>query len=204
MIGKSPEFLYDETIPLVRDRLLVKADPTKQDPSSFFCSEEAFDENVRIPILDSSLMRQLPGLIEFEPEVMLFTAKSAIPMADVFRGFFDSMGLRPPKMNHIKMNWIDPHNQRGHETAGDEFKRLIPMTSGSRVAVVDQYIVSGSSLLHASVVARVVSGRSDVYPMGGRWYQEAYEFDIDFEQTTSVYAQELRKIGHSASAILNN
>ncbi len=119
----------------------------------------------RKSLLQFSLLRQLPSILEFDPGVILFTASSAVPMADVFRGVYDKLSITRPRLEIVQTLKEPPFKSAEKREA----ERLASKLADQRVAVVDQYVFSGASILSGLRVA-TLAGAADTLPVPGRWY----------------------------------
>lgn len=146
--------------------------------------------------LDFSLAGQLDNILEFQPEVLLFTAFSAIPMADVFRGIYAHLQvLATPTMASVTVRKSAPFKRP--ETR--EAERLHVLVEGKRVGVVDQYIFSGKSVLSGIRIAQF-GGASATLPILGRWYSDTDMDTVDVANVSSIYSAELQDIGERLAA----
>ena len=127
-------------------------------------------------------------------ETVLFTAYSAIPMADLVRGFYDELGLLVPQVDRI---WVHPSNTE-KPIPCVEADRLITKVKGKYVAVLDQYVSTGQTLQNA-VNGAYVTGAESVMPIGGKWYHQADKTMLKVDATSSKLSSELDQIGRSVA-----
>ncbi len=124
-------------------------------------------------------------VLEAKPDGLIFTAKSAIPIADVYRGIFDSLGIERPKIGYVDpCAWTRP-----------DITRLSTLLDGMKKAiVVDEYVDSGTTLENARrLVAK--SGIQEIGCVIGRWYHSARGQDIIYDDVTSIYQKEMYDFG---------
>lgn len=143
---------------------------------------------------DFSLTKQLPAIVEFQPEALFFTAYSSVPTADIFRGIYDELGVEIPVMG-LSPNSIDVFT---HGIARDRTVSAMRevLDGRTRVAIVDQYVCTGKTL----DIGRdhlEEAGAKEVLPVLGDWYEQAYRdlIGTDTEQFTSIFALELHAAG---------
>ncbi len=149
----------------------------------------------------TSLRLQLPNILEFEPSSILFTAFSALPMADVFRGMYEEHSTTLPVIGMIDARAYG----NTIKIPGNGLHSAEPITRDTlqRVVIVDQYVATGETALCASEMARSAGARK-ILPVLGKWYNDADEVALGFKteppSLTSNLAQPLREIGQRIAA----
>ncbi len=153
-----------------------------RDPKSF--QQNRFDD-----IYDFSLARQLPELFRFNPDTILFTAKSAIPLADTIRGAYDSAQASHPNLAII-------NTENGEAVTTDyERRQLEPVVAEQRVAVVDQFAATGRTILSCLEFCSDLKS-TDSIAIAGRWYDEVVDASmIDYSEVSSTLAPEMKSLG---------
>ena len=147
------------------------------------------------------------------PDVFLFTHKSAIPVADSVRAYFEERGEQIPELGVVNTKEEDPNlavewkAYRGlvkthvvsQQVQDRESKLLRPLVEGKSVAVLDQYIESMTTLLRAETIASQSGAVSVNRPVKANWYHDARLADIDVDGISSIHAPQMRNIGHAAA-----
>lgn len=135
-----------------------------------------------------------------DPDVYLFTANSAIPVADSVRAVYEEMGGTMPEMHPIFTNSrlsVDP-DLAGRRFIEQEIARLRTEFKGSRTVVIDQYTDTGRTVK----LAEEMLFRAGVMNVGSthltKWYEEADIEDIQLDTMTSVHAELMKSIGRTA------
>lgn len=154
---------------------------------------------------DRTLTSQLRHLLaqDNRPDLYLFTAKSAIPVADTFRGIFGDDN--PPSLGYIKASsksafpYIDqfmkPPNHTSIAAHQAEVERLRKLTqTAPHVCVVEQYSDTGKTLRYAGLLLKE-AGVQTVSGIRGQWYHEARKEDVDKHGLTSTHAQFMHGVG---------
>lgn len=135
-----------------------------------------------------------------DPDVYLFTANSAIPVADSVRGVYDEIGGTMPEMRPIFANsrLSASPNRLDVQFIEYEVERLKSELSGSRTVVIDQYTDSGRTIR----LAEAMLFRAGVMNVGSthltKWYEEADVGDLKCDGMTSGHATLMRSIGRTA------
>lgn len=173
--------------------------------------------------IDRSLVGQLRALLcapakatagqaDSPPDAYLFTARSAIPVADCLRGFFDASGLAAPTLSHITANrsmsslLAKPEDriasvteplQEPHEA---EIERLRSLVGGlDHVCVVEEFVGQGKTLRYAGALLSE-AGVQAVSAIRGGWYMNAEPDDISVDSLTSRHSDFMYELGALASA----
>ncbi len=156
-------------------------------------------------VYDQTLTSQLKYLLSQDdrPELYLFTAMSAIPVADAFRGFF---GNNRPALGSIKADRVSAlsHIDRSryyqpsyeelmaHRTEVERMRELTRTVS--HVCVVEQFSASGNTLRYAGLLLRE-AGVETVSGIRGQWYNEAAKEHINEHELTSSHAPFMHSVG---------
>jgi hypothetical protein len=153
---------------------------------------------------DRTLTSQLKALFAQHnpPDLYLFTAKSAIPVADAFRGIFgeginQSLGTINANSRNSRKH-IDalkaPDSQAifEHQAEVERLRKVIGNTSS--VCVVEQYSGSGRTLRYAGKLLQD-AGVETIHGIRGQWYHDALEADIDENGLTSTHSSFMRSTG---------
>lgn len=136
------------------------------------------------------------------PDVILFTANSAIPVADSVRGWHDAMGTDLPEFSYVDSNGVltcptETAIDTLEEAIDSEAKRLGAAYAGASVAIIDQYIHSGNTLR----VAKAMAERAGMLCVGAtsevRWFNHA-QGKTDRNIMSSGHAEFMRDVGMRA------
>ncbi|MFO0970756.1 MAG: hypothetical protein U0520_00180 [Candidatus Saccharimonadales bacterium] len=144
--------------------------------------------------IEFSLAAQLPKFLAFDPEVVLFTACSATPMVDVFRGIYDALfDQEVPDLELVHVT----QRKSLHVAEDREVLRLKEVVADRRVAIVDQFVCYGGSILRGNTIAeRCGADNSLLIP--GRWYGNFARARVNQSVVTTRsrrLANELMRIG---------
>lgn len=150
---------------------------------------------------DKSFRSQMHRVFPEAPDAFLFTAYSAVPVADSVRGFYAAAGDPTPAINFINAN-RDASRHPGSEkytTRVDyESKRLEAFLDGcNKVCIVDQFVYTGRTIKLASEIIGT-AGVEVVCLMKGNWYQDTWNSDIDLVDVTSAFQKEMFVVGQDA------
>lgn len=194
--------------------------PKTLEPASY---DEIFDLMVSQPTLppfmtEIGLEPSLSGVMAYlleqrPPDVILFPHKSAIPVVDSVRAYYEELGIPVPELavvNTKEARRLDEYEDRGPfgiqraTSVSDtilerEVPGLAPLVEGRNVAIIDQYIESMATILRAEHIARSAGARFINRPFHANWYHEARTEDIDFDNLSSVHADHMKAIGHAAA-----
>jgi len=210
--------LSPEIYPYVSLNMLTTC-PSRSSAARYFEQGEAAEPKAVLDYRDTSFTRQINQLVnesssvhpklQGSPDAFVFTANSAIPVADAIREYYDRSQLQQPLMTHIEANRItatlsflnksypkvDLQNTSFPE---DELKRLkLSLSNANHVCVVEQFVGTGRTISYASELL-YRSGVRQVSAMRGRWYADARFLDIDKSSTTSKHSVFMREIGRKA------
>lgn len=146
---------------------------------------------------------------EFEqrnPDAIVFTMYSAIPVADSVRGYYEEKGLQLPVLARVRANTAlsspkttEMNGGYVQTTIDFETRRLASELSGARVCVFDQFVSSGGTLHLAKHILQLagatVLGSTDE----AQWYEHTYRQDIKRKDITSIHAGFMRSVGRRAA-----
>jgi lipase chaperone LimK len=151
-----------------------------------------------------SLTRQLgafglaPGS-DWQPEVIVLTLNSAVPVADAIRGAHDAAGRTTPKIIGVKANrdlFRYFSSDLKPEVFTEEVERLKEeLGDRTKAVLVDEYVEGGTALsLGRDLLKR--AGIESCWSVIGSWYQGVESLEhLDIPNMTSVFATEMHDIG---------
>jgi hypothetical protein len=188
--------------------LVMPNTPKKLEPASY---EDVFHLMVNgaprefddgTPSIPLSFTDNMALMRATNPHVFLFTANSAIPVADSVRGYYEERGEPIPELGIIKADsFVSPHPGYTiyNQAFDSEVQRLGVQLFGARVAVVDQDIHTGFTITMARKIAQAAGATSVIIPEGANWYGDADDQDVDRDAVTSKHSDHMRKVGHAAA-----
>ncbi len=132
-----------------------------------------------------SLTSQLGAILgKRTPDVIAFTAESALPMAHVVQGVCDAAGLNPPTMISIGINRSATYNP---VELSQEVTRLEPKISGADVVIVDQFSQRRRhGVLRTSEEVARQAGARTTSTIAGLWYRDALKVDPECPDIPAV------------------
>jgi hypothetical protein len=146
-----------------------------------------------------SFTKQMLNVHGTGPTAFLVTAKSATPIADSVRGFYEELGQDIPVLDYIRVprytpfryisNYIEKLRLRG---------RLADVMEN--VIVIDEFVYSGATLNRANQLLTDI-GVENVTDIRGRWYGNAKPTEIDLDKVTSIHAAKMNFIGRQAARL---
>lgn len=133
------------------------------------------------------------------PDAIAFTIKTAVPIADVIRGVFDTAGLDTPHLFGIHANHLMSSLERiSHNAApevDEEVARIASLRESRRnVVVIDEFQHSGNTL-NLAVKILDEAGYDTCTPIAGMWYQNVWPEDQRLEELSSAYSSKMQRIG---------
>lgn len=167
-----------------------------------------------------SFAGNMAKILATRPEVFLFTHKSAVPLADSVRAYYDALGLETPELGIVNTKdeegaseeyeegtWYWDQRARNYRhdparreaVAGREVPKLVGLVQGRRVAIIDQFISDGVTMLNARDITTAAGAASIVRPDYAKWFNDAREEDIDFEAMSSVHREFMQAVGRAAA-----
>lgn len=159
---------------------------------------------------DTSFSRQMRALVadvppDCQPDALLFTEVSAIPIADAVRGYYEGLGAEVPLLTSIKANRelaADYNKREGGmirwtRDEKQEVKRLrLSLYGVRRIAIIDQYVWSGITRNYAAGLVFNATGVTRVTHVQGRWYDEITDRgSVDCESLTSTHSELMYEVG---------
>jgi hypoxanthine phosphoribosyltransferase len=149
-----------------------------------------------------SAMRKKTG----DPDAFLLTARSALPLGDALKSYYEEIGGEPPVITSIAANQdtsyayfrdennLTPAVEQGFIQETSRLKGILP--SDANVCVVDQFVSSGYTIAYASELL-VNAGAANISGIRGSWYVQAYRRPSteDTVHTTKM----LRAVGRKAA-----
>ena len=134
-----------------------------------------------------------------DPDCYLFTIKSAIPVADAVRGYYETIGRAQPPLGMI---YVDHRDGFVRERANSmEARRLQPLLQGlGRISIVEQFVCTGRTLAMARAIVHQANPqiKTDNFSRSN-WYHDALAADIDYENMTSTHAEFMHSVGVAAA-----
>ncbi len=140
--------------------------------------------------------------LQTSPDLYLFTAYSAVPVADAVRGFHEAAGWSTPDLGYIQADsrlskWFS--DGRAKSVSAAESERLAALTDGKEhVCVVDQHVSSGMTLVYAGHLLQNAGVEAASAIRGYGWYQDAHSWGVDLQGVTSHWHDSMNEIGHDA------
>ena len=133
------------------------------------------------------------------------TVRSAVPLADAVRGFYEGYGglprIVPIYANRVKAYSGSEKRLEWIQLEADRLSREHGIGAGVTVAVLDQFQGSGLTTDLAGEMAAATGARAvHNYPEKVRWYAETTGA-IDVNTLTSRHAEFMRKVGRKASEL---
>lgn len=151
---------------------------------------------------DTSFAGELVRLKNRGIEGFLFTAYSAIPLADAVRAFYEKLGMPIPWLGYINASHIGRKGVEEKEyLKHEEARRLRPLlTDLGSVCIVEQLVNTHNTLLFAhSCVRDATDGAISQTDIRGKYYHGAQHADIDLESLSSTHWEFMREIGEEAA-----
>jgi hypothetical protein len=140
------------------------------------------------------------------PDIVLFTARSAIPVADAVRGSFEVCGKPVPKLGVINCGGQAQIEHRADVlTEIREIKRLKSLVAGAeKVLVVEQFVHFGHGINHAKrlLLEAGVQEGTHIRFMEGRWYHDIGDLPFNSNKVTSDAKKGMKQIGRKAVTLL--
>jgi hypothetical protein len=160
-----------------------------------------------LPGLDTSFAAQMDEVMTHgAPDAFFLTSRSAIPVADAIRGFYEARGLEEPLIAPVNSNkTMDYYHMRTgmkHPKIQREVQRLSDLMP-SRVetaTVVDQYVNRGNTIRLAGKMLQA-AGIEIITGIQGRWYEDATSRNVNMTRLSSRYAHQMHEIGLKAGTL---
>lgn len=134
-------------------------------------------------------------------DVYALTANSALPLADAIRAYHQALGMPSPDFVAVYANSRNSRHLADtlEEVVDLESMRLEPELAGKRVAILDQFVGSGHTVMLATAIANAAGARSAVAALGPQWYDDANLSEISADTLTSIHADFLKRVGNAAA-----
>ncbi len=166
-----------------------------------------------LDLMDWSFTRQIHDLINGEhvkPDVFIFTAYSAVPFADMVRGYYEKSKDQTPKLGFVRTDGRvrKKRTPSGAIDTSQELCMLSETLNGARnVCIVEEYVDTGTTLDNAHKLiskltnAKISAIRGGWDPMGVK-IQETNT--IDLYNMTSPKRDQLKELGRAAFELSTN
>lgn len=141
------------------------------------------------------------GYVTSSPDLFLLTLRSAVPLADAIRGYYEKYGYEPPDITYIKVPKTGNYEEFKKECE-KEIDRLTPIVSSTtHTCIVDQFVATGNTLKQSVALANQAAGNSlSGTVIRGDWYGQANNIGpLSIENMTSRHARFMTEIGHLAA-----
>ena len=171
-------------------------------------------------LVDTSLTAQLADLtrqgLTGADTMLLFTANSAIPVADAIRGASEVLPI-DAALGHIAADrngathyrLYGEENWLGEEQLAEVERLAVDLAPYEKVVVLDQYVLTGRTLQHAGRLLETAGWQGETYAVRGHWYQGVRPEQVDTERLTSRNSDDARAmhdigrdIGHAVYELL--
>lgn len=147
------------------------------------------------------------------PELILFPAYSAIPLADAVGSFYEHVDTATPDMTFIHANQSMTSTAYGirpekvQQRIDNEAIRLRSQVIGKSCVVLDHFTASGKTLtLAQQMLTHAKASRVDAFSPHAQWYFDIDEEDRDevdlYNMTVPRHAQFMQDIGKRAAGRL--
>jgi hypothetical protein len=189
-------------------------DVTLDDISPFLCGSDVQNDEIinrmlrARPVYSSegahksfvSYMNEFRGM---SPDLFVFTANSAVPLADSVRGFYEFYSESTPSLTYIHANRQLSRDysllrRAERELIESEIDRLKTSFVGSRTVVFDQFVYTGGTLRRAESMLAKAGLKLCGATIGAQWYEQVHG-GVDLDNMTSPYAPFMRRIGEEAA-----
>ncbi|MDB5175168.1 MAG: hypothetical protein JWM81_26 [Candidatus Saccharibacteria bacterium] len=151
----------------------------------------------------SSLFATRMAEVTSEPvDAFLFTADSAIPVADAVRGYYEVLDEDLPYLGYVAANRKTSRLStvpRIRHVVQEAARLRRELKGAKRVVVVDQFKNTGITLNQAQVIARTATSNAEVIPIAGRWYEQTSRNDVMKSGMSSVHSAFMFTIGRLAA-----
>jgi hypothetical protein len=170
--------------------------------------------------IERSFAGNMAKIILSRPDIFLLTHKSAIPLADSVRGYYQTLGYEIPEFGVVNTKDEEGANKEypvgtsawsQRARAYDDGRRQIviareaailgPRIEGRRVAILDQFISDRVTVHTAISIGLSARAIRVVAPSSAAWFHDARQQDIDFDGLSSVHAPFMNEVGAAAAQI---
>lgn len=158
-------------------------------------------------LTDNSFAQQMHLAAAREPDVIVATYRSALPILNAIRGYYDACGRPVPILEYVD---VSRRHRETHfnfdglfQTESDRLNRVV---EGARTLVIDQYFNSGHSLRDSAKIL-TVAGASAVTGIVGHWYGDLLDESASRPTypaagtVTRLHANFMYQVGLQAAAV---
>ncbi len=159
---------------------------------------------------DVSFAEYMPQVLTTEPDVIFFTANSAVPVADSVRGYYEELGMRSPELAYITANShlsdvdtmkLPPARWMAQRKIDTEIKRLNAEYRDSRSIIFDQFVETGGTLDLAESMLAQAGIHNLLSTRNAHFYREARNGEIDKKHMTSSHRKFMQGVGQKAAQL---
>ncbi len=130
------------------------------------------------------------------PDVILATYRSAVPVLVAVQGYYEGSGLHVPVLAHVEASFMKRVEWPDHRALRQaEIERLSELLCSKSVMIIDQTFGGGGTLKRASQIA-TAAGATSVIGMVGYWYGSL--MSVQHEETSFPPAETLWHGEHEA------
>jgi len=154
--------------------------------------------------IDTSFSQQMHhALATFEPDIILATYRSAVPLLDAAEGYYEAKGVPIPLMDAVDVSReanCPRHGEGVDEKIEVEAERLAPILARKNVLILDEYFETGTALQRAGETAKA-AGASAVRGIIGYWYRKMIVGPqaVSVDSLRRAHAGFMRSIGSMAA-----
>lgn len=215
------ETLRRDVYPLVKSSMLSATPKQKSRPSGV---RNLRSRSFAAPLAgakyaDMSFARQMHDVLQqpssktkneklSSPDLFLLTYKSAIPVADAIRGYYEVLEQPEPIISFVRpfkeQNTDGSSNEKLIENEITRLEQLVQHVAN--VCVVDQFVSTGNTIKRArNLIDQAAGGETTGTVIRGDWYGQANQIGpTQIEQMTSKHADFMRRIGQVAAEQFEN
>jgi hypoxanthine phosphoribosyltransferase len=158
-------------------------------------------------LTDNSFAQQMHLASAWRPDVVVATYRSAMPVHNALKGYYDALGASAPLLEHVDVSHRHRRSNFDYNTLFvAECNRLRRVVEGARTLVIDQYFNTGRSLFEAGKIL-TTAGSTAIRGMAGHWYGDVYEQRIghatypDATTVRTLHAEFMYHTGLRAAAV---
>lgn len=158
-------------------------------------------------LTDNSFAQQMHLANAWKPDVVVTTYRSAMPVLNALRGYYDALGVSAPLLEHVDVSRRHRRSNFDYDMLFvTESNRLRKTVEGARTLVIDQYFNSGRSLYEAGRIC-AAAGSTAITGMAGYWYGDVYDQPVDHSTypdaatVSMLHAEFMYQIGIQAAEI---
>ncbi len=155
---------------------------------------------------DASFIGELTRARNKGADAFLFTAYSAIPLADAIRGFYLYIGEELPVIDYVMARKVHKGEHHKAKLLSEEVPRLTGVLADCRrVCVVEQYVSTLNTLFFAhQIVAETTQAGIAQDDIRGKYYHLVDPSDVDLEAVTSIHQEFMKEIGRKVAATMTH